>query len=241
VQLWSIMMLGMVAVIEPDQVIPFIVRAHSPRDWFIGITSVMKEIAVEVGATVSQIIEGQKIDPEFPVQEETDGNCGSEDSDLDDTPSRIDRILSFDFSVNGLWILPQVAQENVFPGIFGESIVAMSINGNPVVCVSVLIWPVAISHMMPVMHMLVECLGNPQRHGFHDAEEAIQDSGFKERVVDEVMRNAVDIPRDAHRVDQAHRNEHPPRRIWEYEKQRQYIGEVEHSAQNANRIPFGIG
>jgi hypothetical protein len=241
VHLWPIMMFGVITIVKPEQVIPFIVRAHSPGDWLIRITSIMKEKAVQVGAAVTQIVEGQKVDPELPVQHKTDGNRGSQDGDLNDAPPRIDRILSFDFGVNRLWIFSEVAQKNITPGIFRLSIVAMSVNGNPVVCVSVLIGPVAIAHMMPVMHMLVECLGDAQRHRFHNTEEAIQDPGLKERIVNEVMGDAVDIPRDAHRVDQAHHNEHPPWGIWEYQKQRQDVGEMQYAAQNANRIPLGIG
>ena len=56
-----------VAVIKPDQIIPFVVGAYSPCDRLIWVTSVMKEISVQVGAAMPKIVKREKIDPKFPV------------------------------------------------------------------------------------------------------------------------------------------------------------------------------
>ena len=80
------MVFGVITVIEPKQVIPFVVGAHSPGDRFIWIPAVMQKIAVQIGAAVSQVIKGEKIDPEFPVQNQTDRDCRSKNHDFGDPP-----------------------------------------------------------------------------------------------------------------------------------------------------------
>jgi hypothetical protein len=66
-QFGSEMVLGVVTVVEPDQVVPFGVGAHSPGNRLVRITVVMEEITVEVSAAMAQIVEGQKEQPEFPI------------------------------------------------------------------------------------------------------------------------------------------------------------------------------
>jgi hypothetical protein len=240
-QLWTKMMLGVVTVIKPKQVIPFVVRTHSPGDRLIGVTAIMKEVAVQVSAAMSQVIKREKEDPEFPVYQEANGDGRSQYCDFCDTPSRIDRILSFDFGIDDFWIFPKVTEENIPPGVFRLAIVAVSIDGNPVMRMSLLIGTVAVAHMVPVMHVFVERLRNSQCHRFHDAEQPIQNPGFEEWVMDEVVRNPVDIPGNADGINQAHANQDPPRRIRKHKEKREYVDEMEQSAKNTNRVPFGIG
>ena len=59
--------LGVVAVIKPDQIIPFVVGTHSPCDRLIGVASVMKEKSVQVGAAMPEIVKREKKDPKLPV------------------------------------------------------------------------------------------------------------------------------------------------------------------------------
>jgi hypothetical protein len=61
------MVFGMVAIVKKKPVVQFVVRAYAPCDRLVGIAPVMEEIAVEVRATVPQIIERQKEEPKFPV------------------------------------------------------------------------------------------------------------------------------------------------------------------------------
>ena len=67
VQLWPEMVFGVVAIVKKKPVVQFVVRAYAPCDRLVGIAPVMEEIAVEVGATVPQIVERQKEEPKFPV------------------------------------------------------------------------------------------------------------------------------------------------------------------------------
>src|SRR5262249_44179127 len=81
-QLGTKMVLGVVPVVEPEQVVPFVVGTHSPGDRLIGVAAVVKEKAVQVRAAMSQIIKRKKENPELPVQHEADGDCHSKDYDL---------------------------------------------------------------------------------------------------------------------------------------------------------------
>jgi len=105
---------------------------------------------------------------------------------------------------------------------------------------SMLIRAIAIAHMMPMVHMLVEGLRDSQGHRFHDAEQPIQDPGFEKRIMDQVVGNSVDIPRHAHGINETHANQNPPGGIREHEEKREHVSEMEEPAKNTNRIPFGI-
>src|ERR1700748_2743752 len=61
------MVLGMVAVIETDQIVPFVVGADPPGDRLIWISAIVKKISVQVAAAVPKVIKGGKVDPEFPI------------------------------------------------------------------------------------------------------------------------------------------------------------------------------
>src|SRR5215472_16316193 len=163
-ELRTAVVLGVVAIIKPDQIIPFVVGAYSPGDRLIGVASVMKEISVQVGAAMPKIVKREKEDPKLPIQHEANCYRCSKHHDLRDSPSRIDRVLSFNFGVDGFWIFAQIAEENITPRVFRLAVVPMSINGNPVVRMSVLIRAIAISHMVPVMHMFIESLRDAEGH-----------------------------------------------------------------------------
>ena len=66
-QLGTKMMLGVIAVVEPNQVVPFVVGTHSPGNRLIGIAAIVKEKAVQVRTAMSQIVKWKKEDPELPV------------------------------------------------------------------------------------------------------------------------------------------------------------------------------
>jgi predicted component of type VI protein secretion system len=61
------MVFGVVTIVKKKPVVQFMVGAYAPRDRLVGIAPVMEEIAVQVRATMPQIIERQKEEPKFPV------------------------------------------------------------------------------------------------------------------------------------------------------------------------------
>ena len=234
------MVFGMVAIIEPNQVVPFVVGTDSPRDRFVGIPAVMKKVTVQIGAAVSQVIKGEKIDPEFPIQNQTDRDRRPKNDNFGDSPLCIDSVFPFDFGVDCFGIFAEITEENVAPWIFRLAIVSMAIDGNPVLAIAVLVWPVAISHVVPMMHIFVKGLGDSQRHRQHDAVQPIQYPRGKVGVVDVIVRDAVDVPRNADGVDKPHADQEPPRRVRENEKQRQNIRAMKHPGDNRQCIPFCV-
>jgi hypothetical protein len=63
---------------------------------------------------------------------------------------------------------------------------------------------------MPVMHIFIKGLGDPERHGQHDAVQPVQYSRGEVRIMNEVVRDPVHIPRDADRVDESQTDKEPP-------------------------------
>ena len=97
------------------------------------------------------------------------------------------RDFSFDFVINGFGIFPEIAEENVTPGIFSLTIVAVAINGNPVMAISVLVGSVAVPHVVPVVNMLVESLRDPHRHRKHEAEQSVENPRCEVWIMNEVV------------------------------------------------------
>ena len=167
-------MLGVIPVIEPKQIVPSRVGTDSPRYRLIRVSSIMEKETVQVGAALPEIIEWQKEEPKLPVQNEANANGCSQNYNLGNSPTCIDSVLSFDFPVNRLRILPDVTQEDIAKRIFGFAVLSMPINRNPIIGVSMLVRPVAVAEMVTVMNVLIEGLRNPNRNRFHDAEEPVQ-------------------------------------------------------------------
>jgi hypothetical protein len=73
-QLRTVVVLSVITVVKPEQVVPRVIRAYSPGNRLIGIPAIMEEKTVQVSTTMSQVIKREKENPEFPVEEEADGN-----------------------------------------------------------------------------------------------------------------------------------------------------------------------
>ena len=67
VHLGTEMMLGVVAVVEPEPVVELVITADTPGNRLVGIAPIMEIVAVEVGKAVAQVIKGQEEDDEVPV------------------------------------------------------------------------------------------------------------------------------------------------------------------------------
>ena len=46
VHFWPEMVFGVVAIIEPNHVVPLVVRTHPPSDRLVGIPAVMQKVAI---------------------------------------------------------------------------------------------------------------------------------------------------------------------------------------------------
>ena len=66
------MMLGVVAVVEPDPVVELVVAAHAPGDRLVGIAAVVPVVAVQIGKAVAEVIKRKKETNVVPVQNAED-------------------------------------------------------------------------------------------------------------------------------------------------------------------------
>ena len=55
------MVLSVIAIIEPEQIVPFMIRTHAPGDRFVGIAAVMQKVTIQIGAAVTEVIKWEKI------------------------------------------------------------------------------------------------------------------------------------------------------------------------------------
>ena len=201
----------------------------------------MQKVAVQIRQTMPDVIEGQKEEDKSPVQDTHENKETNERGNLANAPIGIRSALPFDFPKDSFGIVSQIAQKNVAPDVLGFAIVTTAIDRQPIDSLPFLVGSIAVPHMVPMMHVFVKRLGESKRHRFQQREHPIQWTPTEIRVVDEVVRDPVDVPGDANRVDESHANQHPPRSHRKERKQRQDISKMQNPAQGRQRIPFRIG
>ena len=237
-QLRTEMVLGVVPVVKPEQIVDLFVRTHTPGNGFVRVPAEMQIVAVQVGKTVPKIIKRQEKQDEFPIQNAQENEETDKRHDLEDTPIRVRPVLSFDFRKNSLGVVAHVTEKDVAPDVFRFAIVSMSVNRQPVYGIAIIIRPVAVPHVMPVMHVFVECLGEPERERLHQTEYSIQGAPFEIGVVQEIVRDPIDVPGDADRVDDPHAHQRPPGNHGEKHEKGQNVREVQKSAKGRHSIPL---
>jgi hypothetical protein len=74
VHLRAEVVLGVVAVVEPDPIVEPVIAAHAPGDGQVGVAAVVAVVAVQVREAVAEIIKRQvEAEHEAPVQHEAGG------------------------------------------------------------------------------------------------------------------------------------------------------------------------
>src|ERR1700730_17117606 len=107
---------------------------------------------------MTEVIKRKKKQDKFPVQDAHENKETDECGNFDHAPVSICAALAFDLSEDRFWIIAQIAEKDVAPDILRLTIVAMSVNRQPVDGLSFFVGPVAVAHVMPMMDILVECL-----------------------------------------------------------------------------------
>ncbi len=72
-QLGPEMVLGVVTVVKPKLVVPFVIRTDAPGDRFVRISTIVQEITIQISAAMSQIIKGKEVQPKLPVYQKANG------------------------------------------------------------------------------------------------------------------------------------------------------------------------
>src|SRR5690348_3202209 len=91
------------------------------------------------------------------------------------------------------------------------------------------------------MNAFIEHLAKTDRDRLQDAEKTIEQRGAKVGVVNEVMRDAVDVPGDADRINEAKDEHDPERHSGEQPEHAEEVSAVHQSGDNRDRIPASIG
>src|SRR5262249_44099961 len=93
---------------------------------------------------------------------------------------------------------------------------------------------------MLVVHQVVKLLGVSHRYRQEETEKPVEWLPLKIRVMNEVVSDPVNVPRDAYRIDQSHRQQYPPGRVIEHDEHENDIGSMQQSSYYRDPIVFGI-
>jgi len=220
VNLWTEMMFRVIAVVEKEPVINFPVAAHAPRNRLVRIRAVMPVVAVQVTKAMAKIPKRQEVHDESPVDEvnrnDRDDNghnkkrC-SECRQLNVTPEIISIFPFPQILANRADVVAEEAQENIAPRIFGLAVVAVSVDRQPIDCVTFFILPVGVPLVMLHMHGVVHCLREAAGDRLRNSKQAIDKLRSKKRVMNEVMSHPVDIRIHHQRINESETQHHPQR------------------------------
>src|SRR5437879_11999097 len=85
----------------------------------------------------------------------------------------------------------------------------MLIDRNPIDSFTSLIWAGCVAFVMLHVNTCVENLAKPDRYRCQNAKKTIEQQRTKVRVMNEIVRYAVDVPGTAHRIDKADKDHDP--------------------------------
>ncbi len=235
------MMLGMIAVVEPEPLIKPPITAYAPSYGHIGIAAIMAIKAVEGRQAIAQIIKGDEKEHKFPVQQKAQNHKGYVTHHLEDPPGHILGIFLFQLGQGLTRIIAEIAIKRVFPHVFRLTILAIAINREPINGIAGFILNITIAHVVTHMHAVIKGLGKPNGQGFNQAKEPVEEAGGEIGVVDKVVRDAVDIPGDADGIHRAHEQQQPPRGMRKHQEHGDDIGQMPKATQHRDNIPGGEG
>jgi hypothetical protein len=157
------MVLGMVAVVEPEPVVEPVIAADAPRDRLLGIAAVVEVIAVQVREAVAEIVERKEEEHELPVHKKHADVERHEADDLNDAPNGFLLVLDLEFLDDREGIVADVAEKGVAPGALGFVVVAVALNRNPINRVAVVAGLVAVAAMVPGVDCVIGDLRKTER------------------------------------------------------------------------------
>ncbi len=235
------MMLSVVTVIKPDPIVELIVTAHAPGDRFVGVSAVVAIVAVQIRKAVTEVPKEEKKTDVVPVQNSEGYERAEEKDELGDTPKSFSPVLAFQLQENGLGILAKETEESVLKWVLGLTIMTVFVNGKPIDRLAFVIRPVRITFVMLHVNTFIKDLTKADGDRFEYAEETIEQRRTKIRIMNEVVRDAVDVPRDANRVDETEEEHDPKRRARKQEEHPEEIGAVQKRSADWDYIPAGVG
>src|SRR5262249_21693653 len=149
-----------------------------------------------------KIPERQKETDVMPVKNTEDNKCADKQHKLGHAPKRLARIFPLQFFKDCLGIFTEKAQERVFEWTLRFAVVTVFVNGDPIDGLTVLVGTVSISFVMLHVNAFVENLTEADRDRLQDAKQTIDKRRTEIRIVNEIVGDTVDVPRNAHRIDE---------------------------------------
>ncbi len=190
---------------------------------------------------MTEVPEEKKETDVVPVQNSERDEGAEEKHQLSDPPSSFAPVLALQFQENSLGIFAKETEEGIFKWMLGFAIVAVFVNGKPIDRLAILTWPVRIPFVMLHVNAFIKDLTEPNGNRFQNAEKTIEQRGTKIRIMNEVVRDAVDVPGDADRVDETEEQHDPKRSARKKEEHPEEIGAMQKRSTDWNNIPAGVG
>ena len=94
---------------------------------------------------------------------------------------------------------------------------------------------------MAMMNVLVKSLGKAEAKRLYNSKNTIERSPREIGVVQEIMRDPVNIPGDADRIDNPRADDYPPWSNGKNGEKGEHIGKVQKAAKRRHGVPFRIG
>ena len=209
-----VVMFRMVSVVEPDQIINLIVAADAPCDWLVRIPAVMTVVTIQIREAVTEIIKRQIEEHKLPIQEEANDYQGYPGNDFQDSKVRIESVTLLHFLEDRFGVVPEKAQKNVRPDVLRFVVVAMFVDGNRIDGFAPFVRKITVTLMMLEMNQVIKLLGITHCYRQQPAEKSIGRFPLKVWIVNEIVSNPVDVPRDADGVNKAQDQHDPQRSVW---------------------------
>jgi hypothetical protein len=189
---------------------------------------------------VPEIIKRKKETNVTPVEKAKNDEGGHKEREFQDTPESLPGILAFQFLENRLGIFSEETEESIFEGMLRGSIMTMFVNRDPVHRLSIFIGQVRVAFVMLHVDAFIKDLAEADRDRLQDAKQSIQQGRAKIGIVNEIVRNTVDVPGDADRVNKTEGQHSPKWETREKVKHPEEVGAVENPGQYWNGIPSGV-
>jgi hypothetical protein len=116
---------------------------------------------------------------------------------------------------------------------------AMFVNREPVDGLAALVRPVGVPIVVLHVHAIVKGLAEPNDDRLEQSEKAIQERRTEIRVMNEVVRDAVDVPGNANRINEPEDQHDPERRAREQEEHPEEVGAMKQPRGDRDRVPAG--
>nr|GFB42086.1 hypothetical protein [Tanacetum cinerariifolium] len=152
-------------------------------------------------------------------------------------PTRIVRVFALHFFVVALGLVTKSAEEHVAPQGFRLAIVAIAINRQRVDRFALFIGPVGVAAMVAVVDVAVHGLREADGHRQQQIERPVHAFVSEIGVVNLVVGDAVDAPRQAHGIQQRQGDDGPPRQTVKRRDQPEHECEMRQRHGNRDDVP----